>query len=184
MRTAALIVLACAAVSIEPRAAAAQSSEPASGSSASRQLIASEWSILITSNARANVEYVRGPDWASSLDVFWPDGAGPFPVVVYYHGGGWSDGHKADGQLFALPFLDMGFAVVNVGYRLTATASAPAAVEDAICAVRWVTANASTYRLDSTRVVLVGHSAGGHLALMAGMANGDARLARHCAAGS
>ena len=143
-------------------------------------LIASEWSILITSNARGNIEYAKGPGWTSRLDVFWPDGDGPFPVVVYYHGGGWSEGSKEDGQLFALPFLDMGFAIVNVGYRLAGTASAPAAAEDAICAARWVAANAPKYRLDPARIVLAGHSAGGHLALMAGLAQADTTLARNC----
>lgn len=181
MRLTASALLALAAVSIAPNGLAlAQPSEPGPGSSSSRRLIASEWSILITSNARGNIEYVKGPGWTSSLDVFWPDGAGPFPVVVYYHGGGWSGGSKEAGLLFALPFLDMGFAIVNVGYRLTGTASAPAAAEDAICAARWVAANAPKYRLDPARIVLAGHSAGGHLALMAGLANADATLARNC----
>jgi acetyl esterase/lipase len=69
-----------------------------------------------------------------------------------------------------LPYLAMGFAVANVEYRLLAEAPAPAAVADACCALRWVIRNGTDYYLDPTRIVLAGGSAGGHLALMAGMA--------------
>jgi len=181
MRLSVSALLAFAAVLMAPSGSAlAQPAEPGRGSAAPRELIASEWSILITSNVRGNIEYAKGPGWTNSLDVFWPDGDGPFPVVVYYHGGGWSQGAKEDGRLFALPFLDMGFAIVNVGYRLAGTASAPAAAEDAICAARWVAANAPKYRLDPSRMVLAGHSAGGHLALMAGLAQDNTTLAKNC----
>jgi acetyl esterase/lipase len=64
----------------------------------------------------------------------------------------------------------MGFAVVNVDYRVARVATAPAAVQDSRCALRWVVRHAPQYGFDPTRLVLVGSSAGAHLALMAAMA--------------
>lgn len=67
------------------------------------------------------------------------------------------------------PYLAMGFAVVNVGYRLGNVAPAPAAVEDVRAALRWIGRNAKQYLIDTAALVVTGHSAGGHLALMTGM---------------
>ncbi len=67
------------------------------------------------------------------------------------------------------PYLAMGFAVVNVGYRLGNVAPAPAAVEDVRAALRWIGRNAKQYLIDTSALVVTGHSAGGHLALMVGM---------------
>ena len=69
-----------------------------------------------------------------------------------------------------LPYLAMGFAVVNVDYRLAQVAPAPAAVEDGRCALRWVFRHAQQYSLDPERIVVGGMSAGGHLALLTAMA--------------
>ena len=81
-----------------------------------------------------------------------------------------------------LPYLAMGFAVVNVEYRLARVAIAPAAVEDGRCALRWVINNAATYGLDTSRIVVSGHSAGGHLSLTTGMLPASAGLDRRCPA--
>ncbi len=83
-------------------------------------------------------------------------------------------------MLRILPYLGMGWAVVNVEYRLGAVARAPAAVEDGLCALRWVIRNAEQYNLDVSRIVTSGHSAGGHLALTTGMIPASAGLDREC----
>jgi len=70
--------------------------------------------------------------------------------------------------------------VVNVEYRLARIAHAPAAVEDCRCALRWVIRNAKTYGIDTSRLVVAGHSAGGHLALMTGLLPESAGLDRQC----
>src|ERR1044071_4458007 len=93
----------------------------------------------------------------------------PTPTVVFFQGGGWTGGAKEGGTFGFLPYLDMGWAVVNVEYRTTAVALAPAAVEDARCALRWVYRNAKQYNFDTNRIVVSGQSAGGHLALMTGL---------------
>lgn len=74
----------------------------------------------------------------------------------------------------------MGFAVINVSYRLAGTAPAPAATVDAICALRWVSRNAEKYKLDKDRIVVAGRSSGGHLALFAALAATDHDLAQRC----
>ena len=82
--------------------------------------------------------------------------------------------------LHFLPYLQMGFAVVNVDYRLAEAAVAPAAVEDTRCALRWVHEHADEHGLDPSRIVVSGHSAAGHLSLMTGMLPATAGLDRHC----
>ena len=82
--------------------------------------------------------------------------------------------------LRVLPDLEMGFSVVNISYRLTPVALAPAAVEDARCALRWVVKNAKEYAFDVSKIVVTGHSAGGHLALTTGFLPGGGELDREC----
>ena len=92
------------------------------------------------------------------------------PTAVLFHGGGWVTGNKDEIALDVLPYLAMGFAVVNVDYRVARMAPAPAAVQDSRCALRWVIRHAPQYGFDPARLVLVGSSAGAHLALMAALA--------------
>jgi acetyl esterase/lipase len=95
--------------------------------------------------------------------------AAPAPVLVYFHGGAWNHGQRPATYGSFRAFLAMGFSVVSVDYRLAAVATAPAAVQDARCALAWVKANAAKYHFDVNRVVPYGTSAGGQMALMAGM---------------
>jgi acetyl esterase/lipase len=81
-----------------------------------------------------------------------------------------------------MPWLARGWNVVNVEYRMSGTALAPAAVEDARCALRWIYRNASQFHLDTDRIIVTGHSAGGHLALMAGMLQDSDGLDNNCPA--
>lgn len=129
----------------------------------------------------ANVVYRTAGNVDLRLDVFQPRRApGPLPTVVYFFGGGWVVGSKERAVMRLLPWLAKGWVVVNVDYRLAKTALAPAAVEDARCALAWVIANARANHVDTSRVVVSGHSAGAHLALMAGFAPKAAGLDREC----
>ena len=78
------------------------------------------------------------------------------PTLLYIHGGGWVGGGKDRQNHHFLPYLEMGFAVVNIEYRLAAVALAPAAVEDARCALRWIYNNAEKYGFDTNRIVVSG----------------------------
>jgi acetyl esterase/lipase len=91
------------------------------------------------------------------------------PTVMYIHGGGFEFGDRMGAVPYLFPYLNKGWNVVNVEYRLSGQALAPAAVKDVRCALRWVYRNADKLNIDTDRVVITGHSAGGHLALMTGM---------------
>lgn len=115
------------------------------------------------------------------LDVWYPNAINtPTPTLVYIHGGGWIFGTKESQVLQFLPFLEKGWRVVNVEYRMASNSLAPAAVEDSRCALRWVFRNAKQYNFDVSKIVLSGHSAGGHLSLIAGMLPDGTGLDNNC----
>ena len=133
----------------------------------------------------ANLTYLTASNYESKLDIYWRRGATvPQPPVVYYHGGFWAAGTKEGSLLQLLPWMEMGWNVVNVEYRLARVAPAPAAVEDALCALRFLAAQAKTYMIDTSRIVTTGESAGGHLSLVAAMIPESAGLDRQCASGT
>ena len=115
------------------------------------------------------------------LDVWYPrDNAKPTPTLVYIHGGGWIFGSKEGAIFQALPYLEKGWRVVNVEYRMASNSLAPAAVEDTRCALRWVYRNAKMWNFDTSKIVLTGHSAGGHLSLITGMLPDGTALDNNC----
>ncbi|HWC16582.1 MAG TPA: alpha/beta hydrolase, partial [Terriglobales bacterium] len=128
-----------------------------------------------------NIIYHVANNYENKLDVYKPvEGSQPTPVVVVIHGGGWVEGTKESRVLEMMPYLQMGFAAVNVEYRLGRVSLAPAAVEDCRCALHWVFINAKKYNFDPARVVLQGGSAGGHLVLTTGMLTPAAGFDREC----
>ncbi len=132
-------------------------------------------------HVQPNIVYHTANNYENKLDVYTPaDAKAPTPVVIVIHGGGWVEGTKEERVLEMMPYLQMGFAAVNVEYRLGRISLAPAAVEDCRCALHWVFANAKKFNFDPNRVVLQGGSAGGHLALMTGMLTPAAGFDREC----
>jgi acetyl esterase/lipase len=128
-----------------------------------------------------NIVYHVANNYEAKLDVYEPATASqPTPVVIVIHGGGWIAGTKEERVLEMMPYLQMGFAAVNVEYRMAQVSLAPAAVEDCRCALHWVFANAKKYNFDPARVVVQGGSAGAHLALMTGMVTPAAGFDRDC----
>lgn len=124
-----------------------------------------------------NIAYDQYPE--TVLDLYQPKEASKEkrPGVIVIHGGGWVGGSR-EGQVqpFVLRYLEKGFVVANVEYRLAKAAIAPAAVSDALSATQWFFKNAGKYNVDKKRVVVTGGSAGGHLALMVGMTPKSAKL--------
>ena len=119
------------------------------------------------------------------LDILYPKQAGPsgnqtLPGVIMFHGGGWIQGDKATMSSFYSRVLSHGFVVCTVEYRVADSsesgAIAPAAVEDALLAAKWFWTYMDYYHVDRSRYVVTGASAGGHLALMVGMATPEAML--------
>jgi acetyl esterase/lipase len=79
-----------------------------------------------------DIIYLSAQGYEAKLDLYRPAVEKAAPVVVFIHGGGWVNGVKEQVALSALPFMEMGFAVVNVEYRLAKISPAPAAVEDCL----------------------------------------------------
>jgi acetyl esterase/lipase len=170
-RRAALVAAALSVFLLAPAAAVAQAPDLTS------------WSVLLSTrySVSPNVVYVEADGWQGRADVYRPTrAAGPVPTVIFFHGGGWIRGDKEGPVLHVMPYIAMGFAVMNVEYRVAPQALAPAAVQDGRCALRWVYRNAARYGFDTTRVVVTGHSAGGHLALTTGILEADAGMDDLC----
>lgn len=130
---------------------------------------------------RANIVYGTLNNYEDKLDLYQRrDAQGPQPTVIFFHGGGWILGTKEASTMSILPWLEMGWNVVNVEYRMARVSLAPAAVEDCLCALRWVGAHAKDMNFDLSRLVVTGESAGGHLALTTGMIPESAGLDREC----
>lgn len=135
--------------------------------------------VAISSNVTYNT--VDGMDL--KLDVYFQGtslGEGPIwfakkkkpqPTLLYIHGGGWQEGNKETRALKILPYIFKGWTVVNIDYRLAKDAPAPAAIYDCITALNWIGENAERYGFDTSKIVVSGESAGGHLSLMAGLLN-------------
>jgi len=151
-------------------------------SSAAAQTSLSSWTATVSNDYRIvpNIVYHTANNFEAKLDVYTPVAPGPHPTILHIHGGGWVGGTRESVELRALPYLEMGFAVVNISYRLARVSEAPAAVEDCRCALRWVHANAKEYGFDPNRIVVMGYSAGGHLALTTGMLTTAAGFDRQC----
>ncbi len=123
-----------------------------------------------------NLVYGRAGGHDLKLDLYLPSSTPPggkgSPVVLYFHGGGWRIGSKADGEHYAEFFTKNGIAFASVNYRLSGEAIWPAPIFDAKTAVRWVRANARRYGFDPARIGVFGESAGGHLVALLGTTEG------------
>ena len=107
-----------------------------------------------------------GPDPRQRLDVYTPNNASQAPVLIFVHGGSWYGGDKADYPFLADAFVEHGYVVVPILYRVAPQVQFPAFVQDAALAVRWVKDNIASYGGDPNRVYLMGQSAGAHIAAM------------------
>src|SRR5271170_7737087 len=130
---------------------------------------------------RATITYGTYNNVENKLDAYIRrDAHGPQPALIFMHGGGSILGTKEASVMSIVPWLEMGWNVFNVEYRLAKVSLAPAAVEDCLCALRFIAAQAKTYDIDTNRLVVMGESAGGHLALTTGMIPESAGLDRQC----
>lgn len=128
-----------------------------------------------------NITYSTASNIDLKLDLYQPkDRSKPHPVLILFHGGGWVAGLKERNVFQLLPYLSMGWSVINVEYRISRNALAPAAVEDCRCALRWVSSHAKEFNFDISKIVLTGGSAGGHLALITGMLPSNSMFDRQC----
>jgi acetyl esterase/lipase len=146
---------------------------------------ATQWTTLFANHygLHSDIVYGHANNIPLKLDVWERQhNDQPVPTVVYIHGGGWVFGAKAGAEPLLMPYLQRGWNAVNIEYRMAGESLAPAAVEDSRCALRWVFRNAGKYHFDPNRIVLTGHSAGGHLALITGLLTDEAGFDNNCPA--
>ncbi|HUE23136.1 MAG TPA: alpha/beta hydrolase [Bryobacteraceae bacterium] len=118
---------------------------------------------------KKDVEYARPGGQPLLLDLHVPEGRGPFAAAILIHGGGFDEGSKSTNvrPLFD-PLTDAGFAWFSIDYRLAPAVHFPEAMEDVNTAIRWVKAHAAEYRVDISRLAIIGESAGGFFVNYAG----------------
>ena len=126
-------------------------------------------SALVRERASSRLDLRYGPDAKQTLDVFAPDPAfagGFAPVLIVIHGGYWRALDKSDYSFLAASFADEGALVVVPNYDLCPGVSIERIAMQLTSAVAWAWRHAAEHGGDPSRIVLVGHSAGGHLATM------------------
>jgi acetyl esterase/lipase len=116
----------------------------------------------------AHKDLAYGDHERQKLDLFVPQGDGPFPVALWVHGGGWQAGDKGGNPFMLL--LAKGYAVASTNYRFSQQAPFPAQIYDVKGAVRYLRANAKKYNLNPDAIGVGGASAGGHLVALLGTA--------------
>jgi acetyl esterase/lipase len=118
-----------------------------------------------------NVTYVKNGSWEGKLDVYSrANPPGPEPTVFWIHGGPPTGGPTKDGQLTSfLPYLEMGWNVINIEPRQNGVTLAPATLQNSLCAVRWAMHNAGRYSIDVNKLVMSGASSGSWFAVAGGL---------------
>ncbi|WP_417290321.1 alpha/beta hydrolase fold domain-containing protein [Corallibacter sp.] len=130
--------------------------------------------------SQIDVVYTQVNGWDGRMDLYTnPHSSIPTPVVINIHGGGWNHGEK-ESQTGYGSFFKNGYAVANVEYRLVDVAPAPAAIQDVRCALIYLFKHAKELNIDTNRIVIMGGSSGGHLALMAGLLANDKKFDTNC----
>jgi acetyl esterase/lipase len=115
-----------------------------------------------------DVAYCAADTSSQKMDVYFPASGGPWPALLYVHGGSWMRGDKSEALMFANGMTSQGYLVVSINYRLYPPATFPAMIQDVKCAVRSLRAHANEYHLDPDQIGAMGVSAGGHLVSLLG----------------
>jgi acetyl esterase/lipase len=115
-------------------------------------------------NIKRDIPYAEPANERQMLDVYAPEGAKNLPVVFWIHGGGWTQGSKADVKTKPQAFMDKGFVFVSTNYRLWPKVDMGTLIRDVAKSFRWVQGHIAEYGGDPKRVLVGGHSAGAQLA--------------------
>jgi len=145
------------------------SAEPASPRRASPIVGRDLFRHIATGNARItrNVAFASPGGVPLTFDIYQPTRAGKFPILVQIYGGAWQRGVPSDKSEFATWLAASGYVVIAIDYRHAPAFRWPAQIDDVNAALAWVAQHAREYDGDTSRVVLMGRSAGAHLATMA-----------------
>lgn len=121
--------------------------------------------------------YLRHGESEFIARFYRPRGAGPFPAVVFAHGGAWVDGDRASSEAIHLPVAAGGVVIMSIEFRVPPQATYPGSVADVNYAVRWLKHHAERFNSRPHMVGTMGTSSGGHLTVLAAMKPHDARYA-------
>jgi acetyl esterase/lipase len=139
------------------------------------------WARLVpTAGLRCQHGLAYGPHPAQRCDVIAPAAAANAPILVFWHGGGWTNGEREWVHFMAPAVAGLGIVLVAPSYRLAHEARLPAAADDAAEVIRWLQLQAASSGGDAQRLYLAGHSAGGHLAALTALRTGPGSGIRGC----
>ncbi len=131
------------------------------------EILARSRAVAMSSRVLLDISY--GDDYWQRIDIYLPtqDGLRDLPVLLFLHGGGWSNGYKEWMGFMAPSFTDLPAIFVSVGYRMLPDVRFPTPLDDTIAALAWVYGNIGRHGGSPTRLFIGGHSAGGHLSALA-----------------
>ena len=121
-----------------------------------------------------DIEYGRVGDLSLKLDLYLPRRKARAPLIVWVHGGAWRSGSKKSMPLSKL--VEEGYPIASVDYRLSTQARFPAQIHDIKAAVRFLRSHGERWQLSTKKILVAGDSAGGHLAALVGVSNGNSEL--------
>jgi len=145
-------------------------------------------SLLVTgctdTGLHANVSYDERFGDATTMDIHVPSGSSKDrPAIMLIHGGAWRFGEKEQYSDASERYASAGYVAATINYRLVPTGTYPAAVQDSLCALSFLRANAALYGIDPARIAVAGYSAGGQLAALLGVGSQNPAHQPDCAWG-
>jgi pectinesterase len=142
------------------------------------QIVPELSSKTIAEKRNINYQELLGGKIALFLDAFYPAGKSPKkrPAIVIIHGGGWRSGNRTQHHPLAQHLAARGYVCFTPGYRLSTRDPYPAAIYDLKRSLRWVVQHAGKYHVDTSKIVVLGFSAGGELAAFLGTTAGDPKF--------
>ena len=122
----------------------------------------------------SDIVYGTAHERELKLDLYMPVDAANPPLLIWVHGGRWSRGSKE--SILTTAFVEDGYAMASVGFRLSGDAMFPAQIHDIKAAIRYLRGNAASLGYDAARIAILGSSSGAHLASLVGVTNGHEEL--------
>jgi pectinesterase len=125
-----------------------------------------------------NITYAQYGNRALQLDLYLPKTVRKklTPAIVFVHCGGWKHGYRENFTPMAIRMAEQGYAAATISYRLSPEAQYPAAIYDVKAAVRWMRTHAKQYGIDAQHIAIAGGSAGGQIASLVGVTNGEEKF--------
>jgi len=123
-------------------------------------------------NAIRDIEYVSYGERKLKLDIFYAQKSYVTkPIIILIHGGGWKTGNKSLTFPLAMKLAEKNYITISVEYRLSPEAIFPAAIIDVNNAIKWAIKNSEKYGIDTSKIIMLGYSAGGQIASLVGFSN-------------